>query len=274
MRTRSFTKRRSIVVAVLLLLLLPGFATSLPSGIGGQQQNGADTIDDVAKEGCLCHNGAPANEVQIILDDVPYAWTAGETYNFKLHIIGGPDAGGQYSGGFALGVTSGILSGIGVDNWQGDEQSLTHTSGSAAESDRMWEITWVAPAEGEGTIAFWITGNSVNGDGGLGNQIEDMWNQLTFAITEGDEDSLARGTRTVFAGDGNVSPPEPTSIGTDLHHMGAKLRAHWLGLLGFGAVILCIIFAGLMLRYGFSTSYEGRSNQLRLRYKLMRRGDQ
>ena len=79
MRTRSFTKRRSIVVAVLLLLLLPGRATSLPTGIGGQQQNGADTIDDVAKEGCLCHNGAPANEVQIILDDVPYAWTAGET---------------------------------------------------------------------------------------------------------------------------------------------------------------------------------------------------
>ena len=71
-----------------------------------------------------------------------------------------------------------------------------------------------------------------------------------------------------------LPPPEPESHGTDLHHMGAKLRAHWLGLLGFGAVIMCIVFAGLMLRYGFSTSYEGRSNQLRLRYKLMRRGDQ
>ena len=45
-------------------------------------------------------------------------------------------------------------------------------------------------------------------------------------------------------------------------------------LLGFGAVIGVIIFAGLLLRYGFSTSYEGRTNQLRLRYKLMRRGDQ
>jgi len=101
-----------------------------------------------------------------------------------------------------------------------------------------------------------------------------MWNQLTFALVEGDEDSLARGTRTVFAGDGDVAPPEPESHGADLHHMGAKLRAHWLGLLGFGAVIMCVVFAGLMLRYGFSTSYEGRSNQLRLRYKLMRRGDQ
>ena len=136
------------------------------------------------------------------------------------------------------------------------------------------DSTWAAPAEGEGTVTFWITGNSVNGDGGLGNVVEDMWNQLTFALVEGDEDSLSRGTRTVFAGDGNVAPPEPESHGADLHHMGAKLRAHWLGLLGFGAVIMCVVFAGLMLRYGFSTSYEGRSNQLRLRYKLMRRGDQ
>ena len=47
MLTTSFTKRRTIVVAVLLLLLLPGLATSLPTGIGGQQND----IDDVAKEG-------------------------------------------------------------------------------------------------------------------------------------------------------------------------------------------------------------------------------
>ena len=270
MLTTSLTKRRTIVVAVLLLLLLPGLATSLPTGIGGQQND----IDDVAKEGCLCHNAAPSNNVQVILDSVPYAWTPGETYELQLHIIGGPSAGGQYSAGFSMRVSSGDLGGTGVDNWADDLQSLTHTSASAAESDRMWDITWTAPAEGEGTVVFWITGNSVNGDGGLGNVVEDMWNQLTFALVEGDEESLSRGTRTVFAGDGNVTPPEPESHGTDLHHMGAKLRAHWLGLLGFGAVIMCIVFAGLMLRYGFSTSYEGRSNQLRLRYKLMRRGDQ
>ena len=137
MLTTSLTKRRPIVVAVLLLLLLPGLATSLPSGIGGQQQNGGDTIDDVAKEGCLCHNGVPANSVQIILDGVPYAWTAGETYELQLNIIGGPDAGGQYSAGFSMRTSSGILSGIGADNWQGDEQSLTHTSASAAESARI-----------------------------------------------------------------------------------------------------------------------------------------
>ena len=80
--------------------------------------------------------------------------------------------------------------------------------------------------------------------------------------------------RMLFAGDGNVVPPEVESHEIDLHHMGAPFRAHWLGLLGFNAVIMVIIFCGIMLRYGFSTSYKGRSNLLKLRYKKMRRGDQ
>ena len=55
------------------------------------------------------------------------------------------------------------------------------------------------------------------------------------------------GTRTLFAGDGNVSPPEPQETGVDLKHMGAEFRAHVLGLLGFGAVLAVVLFAGLML---------------------------
>jgi hypothetical protein len=169
------------------------------------------------------------------------------------------------------------LTGDDVQNWEidgaVDEQTLTHTEASAATSDRSWTFDWVAPTEADAGVAtFWISGNSVNGDQGPG--VEDRWNQLQFALTEGDDASTSLGTRTLFAGDGNVSPPEPDHHGVDLHHMGAKLRAHWLGLLGFGAVIGVIVFAGLLLRYGFSTSYKGRSNQLRLRYKLNRRGDQ
>jgi len=112
----------------------------------------------------------------------------------------------------------------------------------------------------------------VNGD--LVPGVEDKWNQLQFSLQEGSAATTSYGKRMLFAGDGNVSPPEPDDHGVDLHHMGAKLRAHWLGLLGFGAVLAVVLFAGLLLRYGFSTSYKGRSNQLRLRYKLMRRGDQ
>jgi hypothetical protein len=81
-------------------------------------------------------------------------------------------------------------------------------------------------------------------------------------------------TRLLFSGNGEIEPPAPKESHVDLHHMGAALRAHWLGLLGFFAVIIVIIFCGFFLRYGFSQNYKGRSNLLRLRIKHERRGDQ
>ena len=78
----------------------------------------------------------------------------------------------------------------------------------------------------------------------------------------------------MIAGSGTPEAPEADSGAIDISTMGAGFRAHVLGLLGFGAVIAVVIFCGLLLRYGFSTSYEGRSNLLRLRYKMNRRGDQ
>jgi hypothetical protein len=271
------TSRIALLTLAGVLLLLPTLASSYHGGIGGEQSHqgstGQVTIDDVAKSGCLCHNEVADNSVQVILDDVPFAYVAGETYTFHLQLIGGPPATGTYTAGFSMRVSLGTLASDEAQNWELDEQSLTHTEASSANADRAWVVQWTAPAEeGLGTVNFWIVGNSVNGDQIPG--VEDRWNQLNFALSEGDETTAAMGTRTLFAGDGNVSPPEPAHHGVDLHHMGAKLRAHWLGLLGFGAVLGVVAFAGLLLRYGFSTSYKGRSNQLRLRYKLMRRGDQ
>jgi len=267
--------RAAIPLLIVCLFALP-LGSSLHGGIGGAQvyagPNGDVPIDDVAKSGCLCHNPVADNSVQIILDDVPYGYIAGETYTMRLQIIGGPPATGTYTAGFSMRVTMGELTGDGLQNWNDDLTSLTHTEGSADEANREWVFDWTAPAEGSGVVSFWITGNSVNGD--LVPGVEDQWNQLQFSLQEGSEATTSYGKRTLFAGDGNVSPPEPDHHGVDLHHMGAKLRAHWLGLLGFGAVLAVVLFAGLLLRYGFSTSYKGRSNQLRLRYKLMRRGDQ
>jgi hypothetical protein len=281
MHKSARTSRITLLTLVGVLLLLPSLASSYHGGIGGSQSHQGSTgqvdIDDVAKSGCLCHNEVADNSVQVILDDVPYGWVAGETYTFQLQLIGGPTSTGPYYGGFSMRVSMGTLASDEAQNWEIDgaldEQSLTHTEASSANTDRAWTVQWTAPAEvGAGAVNFWIVGNAVNGDQIPG--VEDRWNQLNFALYEGDETSAAMGTRTLFAGDGNVSPPEPEHHGVDLHHMGAKLRAHWLGLLGFGAVLGVVLFAGLLLRYGFSTSYKGRSNQLRLRYKLMRRGDQ
>lgn len=267
----SKTSTRLVLVLV-ALLILPGLASSYHGGIGGEQSNAGETIDDVAKEGCLCHNGAADNSVQIILDEVPYGYVAGEEYVLVLTIIGGPSAAGTYQAGYSMRTSDGVLSGDTSQNWEDDPTTLTHTEASAVNAERTWTIKWIAPAAESGPVNFWITGNSVNGDAIPG--VEDRWNQLLFSLNEGDDAVSALGTRTLFAGDGNIEAPEPSHHGVDLHHMGASMRAHWLGLLGFMAVILVIIFAGVMLRYGFSTSYKGRSNLLRLRYKLNRRGDQ
>tara|TARA_B100000214_G_C23794710_1_gene547524 strand:- start:408 stop:803 length:396 start_codon:yes stop_codon:yes gene_type:complete len=128
---------------------------------------------------------------------------------------------------------------------------------------------WTAPEANTGTIRFYIVGNSVNGNGAPSG---DLWNRLSSPIPEASEASR-EGTTTIFVGTGEVEPVV-VEHGVDIHEMGAKLRAHWLGLLGFANVIIVIIFCGFMLRYGFSAHYKGRSNLLRLRLKNMKRGDQ
>ncbi|GIR76053.1 MAG: hypothetical protein CM15mP78_07520 [Candidatus Poseidoniales archaeon] len=247
MHKSSLTARTVLLTLVGVLLLFPALASSYHGGIGGPQSHQGSTgqvdIDDVAKSGCLCHNEVADNAVQVILDDVPFAYTAGETYPLRLQLIGGPAATGTYTAGFSMRVSLGTLASDAGQNWEidgtVDEQTLTHTEASAATEDRAWVLEWTAPETGSGAVNFWIVGNAVNGDQIPG--VEDRWNQLNFALNEGDEATAAMGTRTLFAGDGNVSPPEPAHHGIDLHHMGAKLRAHWLGLLGFGAVIGVVI---------------------------------
>ena len=116
---------------------------------------------------------------------------------------------------------------------------------------------------------MWLAGNTVNGD--QIPSVLDKWNRLTTTVDEGVDNGR---TRTVFSGNGEIEHPAPAEHGVDIHEMGAGLRAHWLGLLGFAAVIIVLLFCGLFLRYGFSRHYVGRSNLLRLRIKHLRRGDQ
>ena len=254
---------RSFLPLILVsLMLLPGLSNAYPNGIGGEQSNAGETIDDVAKEGCLCHGGEPSNSVMVVLVGVPYSWNETGEYNMRLEIIGGPDTD---MGGFSARVSAGELSGDG-EAWEEDPTTLSHTNSNS----RIFQITWTPPASGEGHVDFWISANAVNGaDGPAG----DYWNQLFFNIGESDytED---RGTRTLIAGSGTPEAPKSSAGEIDISTLGAGFRAHWLGLLGFGAVVAVIIFCGLLLRYGFSTSYKGRSNLLRLRYKINRRGDQ
>ena len=273
--------RFGLAAILAILLTLPGVSMGYSGGIGGEQVNIVDgsEISDVAEMGCLCHNPDGAdNRVTVLMADVPYRYLAGQTYEMVLQIVGGPAVDGTNSAGFSMRVNIGTLAaGSGSESLtqiavEGDEKTLTHTAAGAAASDRSWSVAWTAPDSGAGDVVFRVTGNSVNGDQGATNS--DRWNHLMFGIPEAAADGDDTRTRTIFVGDGELEAPQTTEHGLSLHDMGAPLRAHWLGLLGFLSVILVIVFCGLMLRYGFSTSYKGRSNLLRLRYHTERRGDQ
>ena len=244
------------------LMLLPGLSNAYPNGIGGQQVNAGETINDVAKEGCLCHAVEPDNSVMVILVGVPFAWDETGEYPMRLEIVGGPDTN---MGGFSARVSAGELSGDG-EAWEGDTSTLTHLNSNS----RIFNIVWKPPASGVGHVDFWISANAVNGAEGPAG---DYWNQLFFNIGESEVPD-ERGTKTLIAGSGTPQAPESKAGEIDISTLGAGFRAHILGLLGFGAVIAVVVFWGLLLRYGFSTSYKGRSNLLRLRYKINRRGDQ
>ena len=109
MLRKPSTKRLALMISLTFFLLLPTIASGWHQGIGGEQNNAGETIDDVAKNGCLCHNANADNSVQIILDDVLFAWEAGQTYEMKLQIIGGPAAASPWTAGFSMRVSAGTL---------------------------------------------------------------------------------------------------------------------------------------------------------------------
>ena len=262
--------RRGLVLGAILLLLAGGSQAS-HLGIGGD----ANGDGDVAIAGCTCHNENPDNSVTVILDGLPYRYEVGSQYLLTIQLVGGPDIdASSNTGGFSMRVSAGTLSAAEgfesyVQNWEDDETRLTHTNSGSQTEDRTWEIVWTAPSDNEEVVALWLVGNSVNGDQ-IPSEL-DKGNRLSVSVDEGDDDGR---TRTVFSGNGEIEPPAPADHGMEIHDMGAGLRAHWLGLLGFAAVIIVILFCGLFLRYGFSRHYVGRSNLLRLRIKHLRRGDQ
>lgn len=268
-RVRAYS-RRAFVLGMIALLVAGGTQAS-HLGIGGD----ADEVGDVSIAGCTCHSEESDNSVTVLIEGLPYHYEAGGQYELTVQLIGGPDPDtSSNTAGFSMMVSSGTLgAGEGyesmVQNWEDDPARLTHTSSGAKTEDRSWHILWTAPTTGEEAVTIWLAGNSVNGD-----QVPsalDNWNRLSTTIEEGADDGSKR---TVFSGNGEIEPPAAAEHGVHIHEMGAGLRAHWLGLLGFAAVIIVLLFCGLFLRYGFSRHYEGRSNLLRLRIKHLRRGDQ
>ena len=151
----------------------------------------------VVETGCSCHGGgSPNNNVVVSISGIPRSYDAGQSYDFTISL---QDASNSLGGFMLWDYNSGTLT-------AGDgSQSVTDEPGALSQSTpgNDWIVTWTAPAEDVGIIAFQLVGNAVNGDG-LPDE-NDHWNILSFSIsapdtaTNDDEDGLAM--RTISVGD-------------------------------------------------------------------------
>ncbi len=161
------------VVSALLSLGALAPATSLPSGISGESE-----------QGCTCHSSTPTASVSAQLSGIPTAYTPGTTYNLTIAISGGPTAGGTNAGGFDLSATGGTLQvPAGATDVQIKSGEATHTT--AGNDNRTWKVQWVAPAKGSVTLHLAV--NAVNGDGSPSSA--DQWNTASVTTKPVGDDS-------------------------------------------------------------------------------------
>jgi len=186
------SRRGRLLIVSLLALLFIAPALGMPAGPPWENNGNL-----VVETGCSCHGGgSPSNNVVVSISGIPRSYDAGQSYDFTISLQDATNS----DGGFMLwDYNSGTLT-------PGDgSQSVTEEPGALSQSapGNDWIVTWTAPAEDVGTIAFQLVGNAVNGDG-LPNE-EDHWNILSFSIsapdtaTNDDEDGLA--LRTISVGD-------------------------------------------------------------------------
>lgn len=149
----------------------------LVAGTGSSSSTGARPGS--AQEGCTCHGTATAG---VTVDLVaPAQYSAGETYNLTLKIVGAAaplPVVGANMGGLAVKASAGEL--ILLDSARTkllEDGMLTHTE--AGNDQREWGFRWKAPANASGNVTFSFAGNGVNG-----NRMADgdQWNKGTRQI--------------------------------------------------------------------------------------------
>ena len=86
MRAHLPTFHRLVVLGC-FAILLAGSTQGYSNGIGGDENGDGD----VALAGCTCHNELPDNSVTVILDGLPYHYSADTTYTLTIQLIGGQD---------------------------------------------------------------------------------------------------------------------------------------------------------------------------------------
>ena len=148
-----------------------------------------DGISNKSIDGCSCHNGGEDSaEVTI---DLPQGYSSGQTYSLEITV--GTDLNGK--GGFNLAVSSGTLS--------TSDPNTKIVSGEAVHSNsnsRTWDVDWMAPPQGTGTVSFTLAALIADGNG---QKTNDGWDTLSIDVPE---ENLAPVISNV-----QITPTNPTS---------------------------------------------------------------
>jgi hypothetical protein len=223
---RLSSKKRQ--AALLLVTVLIAMAFPLVS-MGSAQQSGGVGLEDSSQAGCHCHNTGPDPGVTLNLMGLPERYEPGETYDLILSVAGGPPIteGMIAQGGFMISCTNGtfaIPEGSDMVQVFAEDLSASHTL--AGNKVRQWRILWRAPREEAGDAVFYLSVNSVNGDG----------------VETGDLDQY----NTIRA----VSLGEPKAAEGDegASEWGIPIAAYWVGTIAFLATLVLTWAAYYLIR--------------------------
>ena len=175
--------------------VLPGLASGrssgAPSGFAG------DIVSSGEPRTCTtCHSSSPLNDPAgngSVSIDAPDTVAPGETIDVTVTVVNNtPAAAGGRRQGFSSIVKdetggTGVFVGSytipdpgAVQQTNGDETYLTHTSGSSG--DTSWSFQWTAPATGmPSEVVIYAAGNAANGQGSGGDYVYTTTHTVTRA---------------------------------------------------------------------------------------------
>jgi hypothetical protein len=187
--------------------------------VGSAVQSGGTGLEDSDRAGCHCHNLEPDPGVTLNLMGLPERYGPGQVYDLVITVAGGPpfDVLATASGGFMVSCTNGTFAvPEGSDQVQvfNSGQSASHTL--AGNKARQWRLLWRAPGEDVGDAVFYLSANSVNGDGVETGELDAYNSARTFS----------GGKEVEVEQDGGPS------------EWGIPLAAYWMGTIAFLATLV------------------------------------
>ena len=194
------SKQRISLILVLLLILSVSETTLGYSG----GKTGSTTA------GCGCHGASGG--VTPTLSGLPSSGYE-ETTEYTLN-IGGTGGPSGTKGGFNLDADQGSWSNPGT-NTKLQNGEVTHSNSNS----RSWSVNWTSPANGSGTVTFYVAVNFANGNGGTSGDdwATNSWtlDQVTTSNGDTDGDGWSDTDESACGTDSNDNSSIPTDTDSD-----------------------------------------------------------